>query len=393
MKDKKIVLLSHAIRKNAASLAQAQNTYKENVVAVNTLVVSVLTSSLPTLNTVPPDWQNFITTHQTAQGDALDWVNNVMARLLSVPNEVQNYNPIISQLLQDAKNQASTLVNQPSNKQALLALNQDLTGLSDQLNIVVTFISGAITNIQKFQDKLPDLANQLESIAQKSTVDANADQKKIDQLNADIAKLQSEIASLTASIIALAVVDGIAITIGVIATIALWPEGALVWFVLGPAVAVATTFIVLDGIKIKADQEKIKADQQQISGLTADVATLHVLAKNYTNMANQAQAIETNLQAVLAEWLTLQSDVNAAITEIKTAISDTSAANFNAVLNDLNDAISEWNATYTQAGNLHLDLQVNNAQLQVGMSSSQVQEALANGQTISIIEYYNKIAA
>lgn len=75
-----------------------------------------------------------------------------MARLLDVPDEVQGHNTIIGQLLQDASAQASTLVNQPSDQMALQILNQDLTGLSNQLNIVVTFISGAVTNIQSFQD-------------------------------------------------------------------------------------------------------------------------------------------------------------------------------------------------------------------------------------------------
>lgn len=388
-----VVLLSHAIRKNAVSLAQAQTTYKENVVAVNTVVISVLNSSIPTLTTPPPDIQDFINAHITAQGDALDWVNNVIARLLTVPDHVQGYNAIISQLLQDAKTQASTLVNQPSDHTALLVLNNDLTQLSQQLNIVVTFISGAVTNIQKFQDKLPDLATQLQSIAQKSTVDANADQEKIDQLNADIATLRADIKSLTAAIVALGIADTIAITLGTVATIALWPEGALVWFVLAPAVAVASTYIGIDAAKIIADKAKIDNDLQQISGLTADVATLHVLAKDYADMASQAQAIETNLQAVLNEWLTLESDINAAITDIKTATSDQSSANFNAVLNDLNDAIDEWNAAYKQAGALHVELQVNNAQLEVGMSPSEVQTALAKGQTINIIEYYNQIAA
>jgi len=387
------MLLAHAIRNNVVPLAQAQNTYKENVVAVNTLVTSVLTSSLPTLFQNPPDWQDFVNAYTTANGEALNWVNNVMARLLDVPDEVQGYNTIISQLLQDAKTQASTLINQPSNQTALQILNQDLTGLSNQLNIVVTFISGAVTNIQSFKDKLPDMAAQLQTIAQKSSKDADADQAQIDKLNADIARLQNEIKSLTASIIALGIVDGVALTIGVVTTIALWPVGAAVWFVMGPAVAVASTYIALDALQIKADKAQIEQDQQIITGLTADVATLHVLANNYADMASQAEAIETNLKAILAEWQTLESDVNAAIADIRTAISDASSANFKAVLNDINDAITEWNDAYAQAGSLHLDLQVNNAQLQIGMSSSDVQNALASGETLSIIEYYNRLAA
>ena len=383
--------LALAIRKNARSLAAKQNTYKQNVAMVNTYVTSVLSSNLPTLSQNPPDWQDFVTAYERANSDALNWVNNVMARLLDVPSEVQDYNNIISQLLADAQNQAQILVSDPSNKTALSILERDLDSLSKQLAIIVTFISGAVNAVQNFGDTLPDMAAQLQIIATASAQAANADQAQIDQLNADIQSLQAEIKSLTAAIIALGIADGVALTIGVVATIALWPVGALVWFVMGPAVAVATTYIALDGLKITADKDKIAADESVIKGLTADVATLQVLTTNYANMASETQQIETALQGVLQEWQTLESEVNAAISDLQTAISDAGSSNFTAVLNEVNDAITEWNAAYNQAGELTLDLQVNNAQLQLGMSSEDVQTALSKGQTANIIEYYNQI--
>jgi TolA-binding protein len=389
--SKSKISLATAISKNAVSLAAAQNTYKENVIAVNTLVTSVLTSSLPTLNQNPPDWQDFVNAYVQANADALGWVNNVLARLLDVPSEVQSYNSIITQLLQDAKAQATILAANPSNQGALAILNNDLTGITNQMNIVTSFISGAVTAIQNFGDTLPDMANQLNTIAQKSIADANADQQQIDQLNADIAQLQADIKSLTAAIVALGIADGVALTLGVVATIAAWPVGALVWFVMGPVVAVATTYIALDAIQIKADKAKISSDQQQIQGLTADVATLNILSQNYAAMAAQTEVIEGNLQAILAEWQTLSSDVGVAVSDIQSAISDTSAANFSAVLNDINGAITEWDAAYEQAGSLILTLQVNDAQLDIGMSTTQVQAALAQGNTVGIIQYYNNL--
>jgi predicted nucleic acid-binding Zn-ribbon protein len=383
--------LALAIKQNATSLAVAQKTYKENVVAVNTLVTSVLTSTLPTLKVPPPDWQDFVTAYEAASADALDWVNNVVARLLDVPDEVQSYNSIINQLLEDAKTQASALVNNPHDGAALSALNSDLSHISTQLSIVNTFISGAVTAIQGFRDRLPDMATQLQTIANKSTADANADQEQINNLLADIKKLQDEIDSLTASIIALGIADGVALTIGVVSTIALWPVGAAVWFVMGPAVAVASTYIALDALEIKADKAKIEGDQNAIDSLTADVATLHILAQNYTQMANKTVEVESNLVSILQEWQQLENDVNAAITDIQSATSDVGSADFSAVLKDINEAISEWDAAYNQAGALHLDLQVNNALLDVGMSSSDVQNKLAKGQTVGIIQYYNQV--
>ncbi len=383
--------LAQAISKNALSLAVKQTTYRENVVAVNTLITSVLSSNLPTLNQNPPDWKEFQSAFEAADTGALSWVNNVMARLLDVPDDVKSYNATIAQLLADAKSQAQTLETDPTNKTALQTLNTDLNNVSNTLNLVVTFISGALTAIKNFKDELPTLATNLQTIADKSAKDASADQAQIDKLNQDIDSLKAEIKSLTASIVALAVVDGIALTLGIVATIAAFPEGALVWFVLGPAVIAATAVIAIDGVKITADKKLIESDEQQITGLTADVAALQVLSKNFASMSAEATDIETNLQAILAEWQTLESDVNAAVSDIVEAVSDASSANFTAVVSELDDAMTQWAAAYKQSGDLHLELNVNSAQLQVGMTQDQILAATGAAPTVDIIKYYNQI--
>lgn len=84
--------------------------------------------------------------------------------------------------------------------------------------------------------------------------------------------------------------------------------------------------------------------------------------------------------------------MSAAVTDIRTAISDARSTNFTAVLNDVNEAISEWNDSYAQAGSLQLDLQVNNANLEYGMTSAQVQSAMAGAQTVDLITYYNQLS-
>jgi hypothetical protein len=235
------------------------------------------------------------------------------------------------------------------------------------------------------------MALQLQAIADKSAADAKADQGQIDTLKKDIANLQAEIKSLTASIVALAIVDGVALTLCTVATIAAWPFGALTWLVMGPAVVVASVFIALDSIKLVGDKAQLEADQQQVTGLTQDVATLQLLAQNYTEMANQTAVVQDSLQSVLAAWQVLSSDVGMAVNDIQSAIADAGSTNFTAVVKDITDALTEWNAAYDQAGALHLDLQVNNAELQIGMTADQVQAATASAKTLDIIQYYNQL--
>ena len=80
-----------------------------------------------------------------------------------------------------------------------------------------------------------------------------------------------------------------------------------------------------------------------------------------------------------------------AVNDIKTATADAGSANFTAVASDIDDAIVEWAAAYKQAGDLHLELNVNNAQLEVGMTQAQVLAATAAAPTVDIITYYNQV--
>jgi len=363
------------------------------VAAVTQLMTSIFSSNLPTLKQNPPDWDQFVAAYTQGKTVALSWTNNVMARLLTVPQDVQSYNPTISAALQDAQAQAALLMQNPQNQVARTALNADLATVSRTLNLVVTFISGAVTAIQGFNNNMPSLASNLQSIADSSAQAAQADMNQINTLKADIAKLQSDISSLTNAIIGLGIADGVAITLGTVVTIAAWPIGALVWIMLAPAVAVATTYIALDAMQIKADQAKIAADQTAITGLTADVAVLQLLAQQYTQFAQATQALGPTLLAILQEWQTLETEVNAAIADVQHAAQDATTAAFTKVQQDLAQALQEWQLAYGQAGTLVLDVQSNNAQLQYGMSQAQVQSALASGTSVDVVTYCNQLAA
>lgn len=384
--------LAQAIKQRAPSLAAAVKDYKGNVAMVNTYVNGVLSSQLPTLTNYPPDWKEFQTAYTDAKTTALKWVNSVLAPLLEVPTDVMNYNTSISALLEDAKDQAWALVDNPSNKAALIGLNSDLTVLTSQLNLVTVFITSAIDNIKSFSGSLPTLGQQLQTIAQKSAVAAKADQALIDLLNQRLTALQQDIQAKTAEIIVLGIIGGAALVLGIVVTIAAWPAGAAIWLILAPVVMTTGVGIALDAMQIQQDKNAIAATQQQMQSTTADVATLSVLATSYSAMASETQQIASALQAILDEWQTLEADVGEAVAEISSAISDTSSADYRAVADDLRDATAEWDAACAQAGSLYVTLEVNNAPLQLGMSADEVQAALAAGQIMDVIAYYNKIA-
>ncbi len=385
--------LATAIKAGLPRFVAASTTYQTNVCVVNTYVNNVMSSTLPTVPVQPTDWASYVTAWEQANTIALQWVNTCMARLLEVPQDVQNYNSNITALLQDAITQTNALIANPNNVAAKIALQNDLTVLPQQLQLVENFVSGAINALQGFQDQLPNMAAELTRISNLAIADNKADQAQIQDLQNKIQQLQSDIDSLTAAIIVLSLADGVALTLGIVASIVAFPVGLLTWFALGPAVAIATTYIALDAIQLKADKDLIDKDQQSMDNLTASCSVLAIMSTTYSNLASQSQTIQTALQSVLAEWQILSSDIAVAVTDIQTALTDDNAANYQAVLADLQGAQTEWTAAYGQAGGLILNLQVNTAPLQIGMSQDQVQSALAGGQTLDLITYFNQVAA
>jgi hypothetical protein len=258
---------------------------------------------------------------------------------------------------------------------------------------LTAFIAGAVTNIQSFKDQMPGMATQLTSIADKSIADSNADKANIQKLNDQLDDLRADIKSLTAAIVALGIADAAAITLGTVATIAAWPFGALAWLMMGPVVAVTTTYIALDAKKIVADKAAIEAVQEQIKDLDADVATLSVLANSYGALASSATSLESSLQSILAEWQSLESEVTQAVTEVQAAAASAGAHQFGTIAGELAGAVDAWNDASAQAGALHVDLVVNDAVLTLGMSTDDVSAALAGGQVTDVITYYNRITA
>jgi hypothetical protein len=380
-----------AIQKNAVPLGTTQATYKQEVIAVSMQMTSVLTSNLPTLNQSPPDLQDFISTLRDAKSDASDWVNTVLFRLLGVPGQVRTYQDSVVASLTSALNETNTLIQNPADSSAAAGLQDDLNNLRCTLTTVRTVIEDTVMAIESFGDKLPRIAVDLDSIATRSAADAQADQQKIDELNDAIDDTKRAIRDLAIVLVALGVADGAIFTLGVVATIAAFPEGLAAWFFVGPLVAVLTVYVTLDAESLKSAVATLRFLEQEIQGITADAATLQVLSRNFGDLATGTTTVASSLNAVLQMWRNLETDVVDALADINAAIADKTSESFGRLRADLAQAMHEWNQLYALAGNLHLDLNVNTAGLQLGMSRSQVQAAAAKGKVVDIIQYYNTL--
>lgn len=269
-------------------------------------------------------------------------------------------------------------------------LISDLELLQGQFEMISIMLETTVDSITVFKNRIPEIAKELRHIVDLSKESVGVDRNKIDKLNKEIQQLNDDIKKLSLEIAGLAITDGIAVILGSVAAIAAWPFGLVSWLVLGPAIFVASTFIVLDSIEIYNDKKKIEAAQGDVNDLESSIVVLDNLAIQFEEMSNNVSLLESHAQAVLNEWLLLEQDTKDALEAIKASLNNTDNDNFQTVCEDLENAQTEWNNVYMQASLLNIDIYINDAQLEAGMSQSEIESATQNGKTVTIFEYYNR---
>jgi len=386
------MVISAAVRNNIVSLSSGCTQYKTNVILVSQYVSGVMNTGLPVLLNPVPDWNTYETAYVAAKSSAMAWVNTVLEKLNTVPNTIVGYNDAVHTLFDNAIQNANTLIANPTDPSARMFLLNDINSAISNMNFFESQIAGVITTLQSFKESLPQQASNLQAIANAATKDQRADQDQISALSQKIDEANAEIKSLTAAIVGLAIADGVAIVLGVVAVAVAGPIGMVTWIFLGAAVAVASIYIAIDATKIKALKDQIEAYQKSMSSFTADVAALTNTAKVFKQFADQAQAIEDNLQQILDAWSALKAELTVVQNELHTASSDYTQEKWQSVKTDFENALADWNTFVASVGQLDITVQGNTAKLQLGMSSAEVQAAMAAGQTTDFITYINQAA-
>lgn len=384
--------LRTAVRNNLIILSSASDDYKNNVIQVSQYVSGVMNSSLPVLQSPVPDWDTYTTAYLSAKSSAMVWVNTVLERLNTVPGSILGYNDTVERLFNEAIADAEKLIKNPSDVSAKAFLLDEINLAIRKMNFFSDQVSDVIQTLQSFKDSLPQQAHELQTIADTAMQDQRADEEQIKALSRKIDEANREIKSLTSAIIGLAIADGVAITLGVIAVAVAGPIGMVTWIFLGAAVAVASIYIAIDAAKIKALKSQIEQDQKSMSAFTADVAALTNTATVFSQFAAQAQAIEDNLQRIVDAWQVLNTELQAVEKDLTDASTDYTREQWQIVKTDLEHAQADWSTFAASIGQLNVQILGTTARLDLGMGSEEVESAVNAGQTKDFITYINQVA-
>ncbi|WP_320053752.1 hypothetical protein [uncultured Acetobacteroides sp.] len=364
------------------------STYIQNYVQVCNYVSSVNKSELPVLRKAPAHWDEYQKSLIDAKAASIKWVNEIAANLKELPTELMDSNEDVLDLFQKAIDHCDKLIIDPTDEFARKKLKQDINNSLEEIHDLSQKIERVIQRMSEFRDTLPQQAANLQHIADLAMQDEKVDKDKIEELQKKIGEIKSEISSLTGAIVGLSIALGASIILSVVAVAVAGPIGMLTWIFTGAAAAVATTYIVIDSIKLNTLKQEVKALQHDMDDYTADVATLQVVAKTFQELAEQAIAVEDNMKYILDIWKALDYDLTQISKEIEKSGEKYSSQDWAGVKTGFQNATTLWKQFQEEVKLCSLEeMSGNTAKLDIGMSSEEVKQQLDAGKNVELIEY------
>ena len=373
------------------SLKDVATDYMTNVITVDQYSISVASLSDPKLHYPFDGYNDYITQLKAVKESAMVFDDNLMLPLQNLPGQILGYNDTFVDAINGALYDANKLLIDPTNEVAKEDLVYYLTTL---LNRVTGFKNEVVTlydSLVSYSSNLPNQSAELKALADTAYDEEQVDQQMVTKLTNEINDLKKEIKNLTNQIIELSITDAACIILGGIAVIAAGPFGAVTWIFLGAAIGVATYYIAIDSKKIEADKALIEEDSKEIDGYTEDAATLEIQSGQCLDLSNCAIAVQENMTALINIWSEIESAITETINDLSSAKTDYTAEFWQGVTDDLNASLEDWNALMEVLTPLQISIQANNANLTLGMSTSEVETAVNNAQTTDFQTYLNNL--
>jgi FtsZ-binding cell division protein ZapB len=396
MTTKRFTRLQHALMNSgllnasADATTDAHSDYVQNYIAICNYAMAASKSELPVLLRPPAYWEDYVKNLVGAKTAVQKWIERLMPSLIGLPQSLyvdeDNANKIVLDLFHHAIDTCDALIKKPSSdlKDGLCAkINNSI----NNMQLLILEINGLVSGLESFNNTLLiEQAEKLQKIADLVKEDEKADNDKIQRLKDAIDEMKSEIKSLTAAIVGLAVADGAALVLSVIALST--GVGAIALIFTGAAIAVATTYIVIDSMKIKDLNAKIDEKRDELDDYSKDVSALVLTSQNFTELAEQANRIKTNLQSILNVWQSLDEDLKEVNAEIESSKIPYNSEDWQGVKQDFQEATTLWNTFIDHARVCEIPaISGNTCQLKPGMSSQEIDNAVKAGTNLSLIEY------
>lgn len=318
---------------------------------IRAYAIAVSQTNLQNILTPAPDWFTTLSTNLDAtKTHAAVWTTTLEPNITAtVPQAVVNIGSRFTTGTNNILNILSSSKNNPSAGQ-IAQMQADLNWITEHLaseQTSITTLQGTFTTFQT--NASTDFTN-LTSGNNSIQAAILADNKIINNLNADILVQQADIAADNAAITAAAIAGGIGLFVGVamvgLGAAATGPAAPIViaigaLIMVGSIVEMAAVIAVYEK-KLAAAQNQLNDDTAELTDENQQVAALTVMNNSITNLTTLNAAMAQSLTDIANWWAIIVKQLKTVNQDITDAGTDMSESDWNDFSMDIQQAQSDW---------------------------------------------------
>ncbi len=386
----------HVFKQRVAAASDAADEYKLDLYELMGYAAQVKAYQLPVLNN-PNQWPGGATAYQqtlatwaNVVGQLQGWAMGTLQNVMVLPQTlVQLGTQVVTPTLNQALSDCQLLIQQPTNQQAQTNMMTDLQLVSSDFNQFSAMTAPLITSLQGQATIFNQDAQIMQTIASEALQTAGSDQQLVDSLNVLLQDLQANLKDTERKLVksCIKTVVGIAMAgAGVVSII--FTEGGSIMLVISGLVmtTLGVIGIILDTTQLIEDQNQINQLTQQINSYDYDIVLLQAMAGTVGQFASEVNTLQGALTVVTAPWVAAEQYFTDTLNALST-IENATSEDWQQVYSELEDICTGWNQLMAVMQQLQVSAQFSSAQLSIGMTQAEVEQAMQAAPSTGLVEY------
>lgn len=372
-----------------SKMLEINNAYKASVIDVNMSMLNIQMSTLPELNYLPPNWKEIEGSFLKLKKESLNWASSVLYKLDSVPNSILDRDGAIRKYISHAKELTTYLITDYDSSEGKKQLLRFLKRIIGEFESIQLLISGVRKAIAEFQLTLIEMIEELGILLEETKESVTFNEQAILVLVEKIRRLQEEVNKANKSAIdSLGIASTTAIAGGVVAAFG-GPPGKIASVLFFGVSLFFGGKALTKSMEVIAKKGVINVNELESDKHTDDVAVLTIFMEQLKDILKNTQKAQDSLMYIGEKWEGLSVSVNQLHNLATEATELTYRKIFPYVLRDLKEMNIQWALIYGQVEGLKIDVNISDANLELGMSEGTVIKLVNQSSVSSNIDYFN----
>lgn len=282
------------------------------------------------------------------------WLNNgILEQLKQVPEGILSYDSLYKRVEDYINDRLREMLADPEKVTA--AQRAELAAQIEQLAIQVGYLGSQADHLtgcmEEMTEKIRTATKFFDDLYDKACKTRQADQKKSEELQKEISKINEKIQHMNNSEIAVLVGEG---AVGIAAIVGIIRE--LKWLEIGAAIFVLITTVTSFALEavIVSEVDKVNQKRAELDDYTYDLSLLGILKTELEETAASVEAATGAVTEIGSLWRALKDSLQGVVRDLRDSETKLDQKLYQDILDSMEETAEEWNFVVGMARNVRL---------------------------------------